>query len=80
MKRKPRYTGYKDINGNKIHEGDVVDFTFFYYAETEIEDCKKGTIMYKKGRPVFYTGYEYFLDDLNFDSESDIEIVGHLYF
>jgi hypothetical protein len=65
----------KDINGKLIHEGDTVLFTFFYYAECEIEETKRGKILYKKGKPYFYDGQEYYLHELMFDSESDIEII-----
>jgi len=70
-----RCTGLKDIHGNLIYEGDTVLFTFFYYGEYEIEDRKRGKILYRRGKPYFYDGHEYFLSDLYFDSESDIEVI-----
>jgi len=72
---KKRNTGLKDIHGNYIYERDTVLFTFFYYADVEIETQKEGKILYRRGKPYFYDGHEYFLSDLNFDSESQIEII-----
>jgi hypothetical protein len=65
----------------KIFEGDIVDFTFFYYLESEIEEQKKGVIAFDVYSFVFKISEdeEWYLSDLTFDSENDIEIIGNIH-
>jgi hypothetical protein len=85
-----QYTGFlaaKSYRGDrpedrKIFEGNVVDFTFFYYGEIEVEEHKKGAIAFDMCMCSFVfisKTQRYCLSDLTFDSESDIEIIGDIH-
>jgi uncharacterized phage protein (TIGR01671 family) len=79
-----QYTSLKDKNGKEIYEGDIIKFNWFYYGETEIEELKVGVVVWEKNT----TGFSFKAKDndnnypfilLNFDSESDIEVIGNIY-
>jgi uncharacterized phage protein (TIGR01671 family) len=74
-----QYTGLTDSKGNKVFEGDIVDFTFFYYGETEIDEHKRGVIAFENYSLVFKVSEteKYYFSELSFDSESDIEVIGN---
>jgi uncharacterized phage protein (TIGR01671 family) len=73
------YLGLIDSKGVKIFEGDIVDFTFFYYGETETEEHKRGVIVFENYSLAFKVSETeiYYFSDLSFDSESDIEVIGN---
>lgn len=75
------FTGLLDKNGKEMCEGDRVRFTFFYYAETEREIDKVGIIEFNGLSFIFKVNEEefYTISELEFDSETDIEIIGNIY-
>jgi hypothetical protein len=79
-----QFTGLLDKHSNRIFEGDKVEFTFFAYHEYEVEETKVGEICFT-GLAFSFLEYgeeevfHHWLADLNFDSESDIEITGTIY-
>jgi len=76
-----QFTGLTDKNGKEIYEGDILDFTFFTYVGIEIEETKRGVIEFNGLAFVFKVQNEedYELVNLNFDSESDCEVIGNIH-
>jgi uncharacterized phage protein (TIGR01671 family) len=76
-----QFTGLTDRNGKEVYEDDILEFTFFYYGEKEIEVCKKGIIDFEDSSFVFSVSKEevYYFSNLYFDSESDIEVIGNIH-
>lgn len=76
-----QFTGLTDKNGKKIYEGDVLDFTFFTYSGFEFEQTKRGFIEFNGLAFIFKVSYHEFYElvNLNFDSQSDCEIIGNIY-
>ena len=73
-------TGMQDVNEKEIYDMDIVIFTFFTYLPTgEVEESKKGRIIYNSTGFVFQeeNGEIYILEYMNFDSECDIEVIGN---
>lgn len=78
------FTGLLDCNEQKIFDGDLVNFTFFTYHEYEVEETKKGVIWFNGTAFYFVEKTEddeinYLLDELTFDSKSDIEITDNIH-
>ena len=72
----------KDVNGELIFVGDIIKFVFFYYAEYETEVHKTGTVCLVDG--IYFTFMVsdeemYDFSQLNYDSLSDIEIIGNIH-
>jgi hypothetical protein len=74
-----QYIEIKDNNDIYLYEGDIIEFMFFTYNGTEVEDLKKGVIVVDKLGVLFQTleGGHY-LCGLDFDSESQIKIIGNI--
>lgn len=77
-------TGLQDSNERTIFNGDSVNFTFFTYHEYEVEETKKGVIWFNGTAFYFVEKTEdneinYLLDELTFDSKSDIEITDNIH-
>lgn len=75
-----QFTGLTDKNGKEIYEGDVVLFTWFSYGEYELETEYQGSIDFLNGSFLFCCEHgNYPLSELEFDSESDIEVIGNIH-
>ena len=86
-----QFTGLYDKNGDEIYEGDIVDWTFFYTSGglqgvVEKDITLRGVIkwgtagfVFEVWRNDFENAGWYGIASLNFDSTSDIEIVGNIY-
>lgn len=75
-----QYTGLKDKNGTEIYEGDKIVFVWFSYGEHELEEHIEGVIEFLNGSFMFCCNHgNYPFSELNFDSESDIEIIGNIH-
>ena len=86
-----QFTGLYDKNGDEIYEGDIVDWTFFYTSGglqgvVEKDITLRGVIkwgtagfVFEVWRNDFENAGWYGISSLNFDSTSDIEIVGNIY-
>ena len=80
-----------DINEREIYEGDIVDWTFFYtgggiQGAVEKDITLRGVIVwgtagfvFEVWRNDFENAGWYGISSLNFDSTSDIEIIGNIY-
>ncbi len=77
------YTGYKDINGKEIYEGDIIERTdktpvAGLYNEKEI-----GVVEYKNAQFVLKTGqdsyYEISYDGIFFTHMADYKVIGNIY-
>ena len=74
------FTGLTDKNGKEIYERDVVLFTWFSYGEYELETEYQGSIDFLNGSFLFCCEHgNYPLSELEFDSESDIEVIGNIH-
>lgn len=75
-----QFTGLTDKNGKEIYEGDIVLFTWFSYGEYELETEYQGYIDFLNGSFLFCCEHgNYPLSELEFDSESDIEVIGNIH-
>lgn len=75
-----QFTGLTDKNGKEIYEGAVVLFTWFSYGEYELETEYQGSIDFLNGSFLFCCEHgNYPLSELEFDSESDIEVIGNIH-
>ena len=86
-----QFTGLKDENEKEIYEGDVVDWTFFYacgglQGAVEKDITLRGVIRWGTAGFIFEVwenDFEnagwYGISSLNFDSTSDIEVIGNIY-
>lgn len=86
-----RYAKFRDINKKDVYEGDIVEWTFFYYERingglTYSDTIVTGIIKYKDGEFIFvpirnnFQKVDYYvIDDLETDTESDAEVIGNIY-
>lgn len=80
-----------DINEREIYEGDIVDWTFFYtggglHGAVEKDITLRGVIVwgtagfiFEVWRNDFENAGWYGISSLDFDSTSDIEVIGNIY-
>ena len=81
-----QFTGLFDVDLKGIYEGDIVEWTFFKYGETEYEYHLVGVIAWAQGGMIFRVikndfedaGY-YAISSLCTDTESDCKVLGNIH-
>ena len=81
-----QFTGLFDVDLKEIYEGDIVEWTFFKYGETEYEYHLVGVIEWAQGGMIFRVikndfedaGY-YAISSLYTDTESDCKVLGNIH-
>lgn len=81
-----QFTGLFDVDLKEIYEGDIVEWTFFKYGETEYEYLLVGVIAWAQGGMIFRVikndfedaGY-YAISSLYTDTESDCKVLGNIH-
>ena len=81
-----QFTGLFDVDLKEIYEGDIVEWTFFKYGETEYEYHIVGVIAWAQGGMIFRVikndfedaGY-YAISSLYTDTESDCKVLGNIH-
>lgn len=81
-----QFTGLFDVDLKEIYEGDIVEWTFFKYGETEYEYHLVGVIAWAQGGMIFRVikndfedaGY-YAISSLYTDTESDCKVLGNIH-